>query len=117
MNATQIRNIKEAFAKLEKALSETSTPEEAFRNNLQVQNAFAVAHKKLGELENEYLQEKTLPYNLRESIRGILEQLEIIEAYIKTGIRPENGDSLEDQMQEEKEVLARVNFLLALIGP
>ena len=117
MDSTQIRNIKEAFAKLEKALSGATLPENLFKNNHQVQEAFAVAHKKLGELENESLPQKTLVYNIRESIRGVIEQLEIIEAYVKTGIRPADENSLEARLQEEKEILARLNFLLALIGP
>ena len=116
MDIKQIQKIKEAFFKFEEVLSESTAPEELFADNPRVASAFDIVHKKLGELENAELTERTLVHNLGISLREVVEELEIIEAYIKLERRPKDGTLLAKRLHEEKEILSRLNFLFGLIG-
>lgn len=116
MDIKQIQKFKEAFFNLEAALAKSTAPEKLFADNPQVATAFDIAHKKIGEFENGGLMERTLAYNLCDSVRNVIEELERIGAYIKLNLRPDDATSLEERLQEAKEILARQNYLFGLIG-
>lgn len=109
MTDEQLIRIKKAFKELERVLESSNTVTGLFNGNPEFEKAFSEAMKGLGILEDEKLHKTPRMFDSRDAIEYALEELEIIEAYVKKSIIPQSGGSLEERLASVKDTLKKVN--------
>lgn len=109
MQESQLRTIKHSLAKFASAIQSTDALSRLGDQSSVVAEALREAQMALGALDMIPIEENSYSKNTRDTIRNVVEEIEIIQSYVEHKIAPTTGKGFIDRLQDAKRTMDEIN--------